>query len=46
MKNTKGMSEVVTTVIFVSLALIAIGIVWVVINGLIQKGAKALKKQK
>ena len=39
MRNTKGMSEVVTTVIFVSLALIAIGIVWVVINGLIQKGA-------
>jgi len=39
MRNTKGMSEVVTTVIFVSLALIAIGIVWAVINGVIQKGA-------
>ncbi len=39
MKNTKGMSEVVTTVIFVSLALIAIGIVWAVINGVVQRGS-------
>lgn len=37
--NKKGLSEVVTTVIFVSLALIAIGIVWAVINGLVQRGA-------
>ncbi len=39
MKNNKGMSEVVTTVIFVALALIAIGIVWAVIQGLVQRGA-------
>ncbi len=31
------MSEIVTTVIFVSLALIVIGIVWAVISGLIQR---------
>ena len=40
MYNKKGLSQVVTTVIFVSLALIAIGIVWAVINNLVQEGAE------
>lgn len=39
MRNNKALSQVVTTVIFVSLALIAIGIVWAVIQGLVQKGS-------
>ncbi len=39
MNNKKALLQVVTTVIFISLALIAIGIVWAVIQGLIQGGA-------
>lgn len=45
MKNRKGLSQVVTTVIFVSLALIAIGIVWAVINNLVQQGAADVEAQ-
>lgn len=45
MKNTKGLSQVVTTVIFISLALIAIGIVWAVISNLINQGASGAEAQ-
>jgi len=38
--NKKAMSAIVTTVIMVALALIAIGVVWVVINNLVSKGAE------
>ena len=39
MKNTKGLSEVVTTLIIILLVLVAIGIIWVVISGVIKGGA-------
>jgi len=40
--NLRGMSAVITTVIFVSLALIAIGIVWVVISNLISNNSSSV----
>ncbi|MBT3405014.1 hypothetical protein HN832_03770 [archaeon] len=43
MKNKKGLSAVITTVIFVSLALIAIGIVWAVISDIVQQGAEGVE---
>jgi hypothetical protein len=43
--NKKAMSQVVTTVIFISLALIAIGIVWTVINNLVQSGTDDVEIQ-
>ena len=39
-KDKRGLSTVVTTLIIILLVLIAIGIIWVVIGGVIQKGAK------
>jgi hypothetical protein len=38
-KNSRGLSEVVTTLIIVLLVLVAIGIVWVVVNNLLQEGS-------
>jgi len=38
--NNKALSQVVTTVVFVSLALIAIGIVWAVINNVVQESVE------
>jgi flagellin-like protein len=35
MRNNKGISNVVTTLIFILLAIIAIGIVWALVNGII-----------
>jgi flagellin-like protein len=35
MKNKKALSAVITTVIMIALVLVAIGIVWAVVNGLI-----------
>ena len=40
MENKKGLSGVVTTLILVLLVLAAVGIVWVVINGIITRGAE------
>jgi len=41
MKNQKAMSEIVTTVIMVVLALIAVGVIWGIINNLLGgKGAE------
>jgi hypothetical protein len=37
--NKKGLSTVVTTLIIILLVLVAIGIVWVVIRGVIESGA-------
>jgi len=37
MKNKKGLSTVITTLIIVVLSLVAIGIVWVVVNNIINK---------
>jgi len=39
MKNTKGLSAVVTTLIIILLVLVAIGIVWVVVKGVIDTTA-------
>ena len=36
--NKKGLSTVVTTLIIILLVLVAIGIVWVVIRGVIESG--------
>ena len=38
--NNKGLSQVVTTVVFISLALIAIGIVWAVVSGVVEGEAE------
>ncbi len=38
MKNKRGMSAVVTTLIIILLALVAIGVVWVVIKNIVSKG--------
>lgn len=37
LQNKKGMSEIILTVIMVGLVLVAIGIVWVVISGVLTK---------
>jgi len=42
MQNKKGLSDVVTTVIIVALSLVAIGIVWVVINNLISDNTASI----
>jgi flagellin-like protein len=38
--NKKGLSEVVTTLIIILLVLVAIGIVWVVVNNVLQSGSQ------
>lgn len=38
-RDKKGLSEVVTTLIIILLVLVAIGIVWVVVSGILQSGA-------
>ena len=39
-ENKKGLSEVVTTLIIILLVLVAIGIVWVVVNNVLQSGTE------
>jgi len=38
--NKKGLSEVVTTLIIILLVLVAIGIVWVVVNNILESGTQ------
>lgn len=38
MKNNKGLSTVVTTLIIILLVLVAVGIIWGVVNNLLKKG--------
>lgn len=45
MKSKKGISDVVTTVIIVALALVAITVVWVVIQGLITSNTGVARNQ-
>jgi len=40
MKNTRGLSAVVTTLIIILLVLVAIGIIWVVIRNVVEKGTE------
>ena len=42
MINKKGLSTVVTTLIIILLVLVAIGIVWVVIRGVIESGSEQI----
>jgi flagellin-like protein len=47
MRNKKAMSEIVTTVIMVVLALVAVAVIWQIINNLIgEKGAQISVTQK
>ena len=39
--NKKGLSTVVTTLIIILLVLVAIGIIWIVVRGVIETGAKS-----
>ncbi|MGA2130078.1 MAG: archaellin/type IV pilin N-terminal domain-containing protein [Candidatus Pacearchaeota archaeon] len=39
MQNTKGLSEIVATLIIILLTLVAVGIIWVVIRGVVTNGA-------
>lgn len=39
LKNKKGLSTVITTLIIILLVFVAIGIIWVVVRGVIEEGA-------
>jgi len=41
-KNKKGLSTIVTTLIIILLVLVAIGIVWVVVRGVIEEGTSEI----
>ncbi len=41
-KNQKGLSAIVATLIIILLVLVAVGIVWVVVNNVIQEGAEEI----
>ena len=43
MKNTKGLSMIVTTLIIILLVLVAIGIIWAVVKSLLDKGEQDIK---
>jgi len=40
--NNKGLSNVVTVLMFILLALVAVGIIWGVVNNLVEKGAEEI----
>lgn len=42
-KNKRGLSTIVVTVIMIALVLVAIGVVWGVLNNVIGKGAKGVE---
>lgn len=42
MRNKRGMSAVVTTLIIILLAIVAIGIVWVVVKNILDKGSEEI----
>ncbi len=43
MENNKGLSAVVTTLIIILLVLVAVGIVWVVVRGVVDSGAEQIE---
>jgi len=43
LKNQKGLSAVVTTLIVILLVLVAVGIMWVVVRNLVQEGAEGIE---
>ena len=46
MKNRKGLSAVVTNLIIILLVIVAVGIVWVVVNNLIQDTSEGISLKK
>jgi len=42
MKNKRGLSAIVATLIIILLVLVAVGIIWVVVRNLIQEGAESI----
>jgi len=42
MNNKKGLSTIVTTLILILLVLVAIGIIWVVVRGILEKGSQQI----
>jgi len=42
-KNQKGLSAVVTTLIVILLVLVAVGIMWVVVKGIVEEGAEHIE---
>lgn len=42
-RDNRGLSDIVTTLIIVLLALVAIGIIWVVINNVVQQGSESVE---
>jgi uncharacterized membrane protein YqiK len=42
MKNTKGLSAIVTTLIIILLVIVAVGIIWVVVRNVVQSGAEQI----
>ena len=43
MKNKRGLSAIIITVILIALALVAIGIIWAVVNSFIQKNKTSIE---
>jgi hypothetical protein len=43
LKNQKGLSTIVATLIIILLVLVAVGIIWVVVRNLIQEGAEGIE---
>src|SRR3972149_9573180 len=41
--STKGLSEVVTTLVIILISLVAIGVVWVVVQNVIQEGSEQVE---
>lgn len=39
-KNHRGLSAIVTTLLFILLAFVAVGIIWTVVNNIVDRGAK------
>ncbi len=42
-KNKRGMSDIVVTLVIILLSLIAIGVVWVVVNNLLKSGTESVE---
>jgi len=42
MKNTKGMSEIVVTLILILLAIVVVGVVWVVVSRVVNNGSQQI----
>lgn len=43
MRNNKGLSDIVATLIIILLVIVAAGIIWVVVRNVVQKGAESVE---